>query len=107
MARQETVETLEARLVWERRLVQLIDRIHAAKSLDAIFLELQSQILALLDAERMTLYAVDAERNELYSKFLALDAVKESSCAGTARATSPSSASPWGAIFGSIAPRVA
>ncbi|MBI4272106.1 MAG: GspE/PulE family protein [Candidatus Rokubacteria bacterium] len=34
-------------------------------------------MLGLLDAERMTLYAVDQDRKELYSKFLAIDTVKE------------------------------
>ena len=61
----------------EQRLVQLIDRIHGAKSLDSIFLEIQGEILAFVDAERMTLYAVDPDRKQLYSKFLALDAIKE------------------------------
>ena len=76
MAPQE-VEHLEAKLEYEQRLVHLIDRIHAAKNIDQIFIELQSEILALLDAERMTLYAIDQEKKELYSKFLALDTVRE------------------------------
>ena len=68
---------LQERLANEQRLVQLIDRIHAAKSLDSIFLEIQGEIVAFVDAERMTLYVVDGDRKQLYSKFLALDAVKE------------------------------
>jgi hypothetical protein len=44
---------------------------------DNIFIELQSEILELLDAERMTLYAVDHEKKELYSKFMTLATVKE------------------------------
>jgi type II secretory ATPase GspE/PulE/Tfp pilus assembly ATPase PilB-like protein len=54
-----------------------VDRIHAAKSIDSLFIELQGEILGLLDADRMTLYAVDPSKQELYSKFLALDTVKE------------------------------
>jgi type II secretory ATPase GspE/PulE/Tfp pilus assembly ATPase PilB-like protein len=77
LAQVESVLVLQERLANEQRLVSLIDRIHAAKSLDSIFIELQSEILAFLDAERMTLYAVDLEHKELYSKFLALDTVKE------------------------------
>ena len=61
----------------EQRLVHVIDRVHAAKSLDSIFIEVQGEILTFFDADRMTLYAVDQERKELYSKFLALDTVKE------------------------------
>ena len=77
MAAQESLAVLQERLANEQRLVQLIDRIHAAKSLDSIFLEIQGEIVAFVDAERMTLYVVDADRKQLYSKFLALDAVKE------------------------------
>jgi type II secretory ATPase GspE/PulE/Tfp pilus assembly ATPase PilB-like protein len=73
----QDVQNLEDRLAYELKLTQLVDRIHAARNLDQIFIELQGEILGLLDAERMTLYAVDQERKELYSKFLALDTVRE------------------------------
>jgi type II secretory ATPase GspE/PulE/Tfp pilus assembly ATPase PilB-like protein len=77
LAVQESVLVLQERLAKEQKLVQLIDRIHSAKSLDTIFFEIQGDILAFLDADRMTLYVADADRKELYSKFLALDTVKE------------------------------
>ena len=74
---QATVQALQEKLAYEQKLLQLVNRIHAAKGLDNIFIELQGEILELLDAERMTLYAVDYEKKELFSKFLALDAVNE------------------------------
>ena len=77
MAVQESVLALQERLAKEQKLVQLIDRIHSAKTLDTIFIEVQGDILTFLEADRMTLYAVDADKKELYSKFLALDALKE------------------------------
>jgi type II secretory ATPase GspE/PulE/Tfp pilus assembly ATPase PilB-like protein len=77
LAVQESVLVLQERLAKEQKLVQLIDRIHSAKSLDAIFFEIQGDILSFLDADRMTLYVADVDRKELYSKFLALDTVKE------------------------------
>ena len=77
MAVQESVLALQERLAHEQRLVHLIDRIHAAKSLDSIFIEIQGEMLTFFDADRMTLYAVDHDRKEIYSKFLALDTVKE------------------------------
>jgi type II secretory ATPase GspE/PulE/Tfp pilus assembly ATPase PilB-like protein len=77
VAVQESVPALQERLANEQRLVNVIDRVHAARSLDSILLEVQGEILTLFDADRMTLYAVDQERKELYSKFLALDTVKE------------------------------
>ena len=77
MAAQESVLVLQERLANEQKLVQLIDRIHSAKTLDTIFLEIQNEILAFLDADRMTLYTVDLDKKELYSKFLSIDTIKE------------------------------
>jgi len=77
VAQQQSVQILQERLAYEQKLVQLVDRIHSAKGIDSIFIELQGEILELLDADRMTIYAVDAAKKELYSKFLALDTVKE------------------------------
>ena len=77
MAPQQSVQILQQRLVYEQKLVQLVDRIHAVKGIDSIFIELQGEILGLLDADRMTIYAIDQAKKELYSKFLALDTVKE------------------------------
>ncbi len=77
MAAQDSVAALQERLANAQKLVQLIDRIHAAKNLDSIFFDLQGEILTFLDADRMTVYTIDPERKELYSKFLTLHAVKE------------------------------
>ena len=77
MAVQDSVVALQERLANEQRLVHLIDRIHSAKTLDSIFIEVQGELLTFFNADRMTLYAVDMDKKEIYSKFLALDAVKE------------------------------
>ncbi|HEU5197260.1 MAG TPA: ATPase, T2SS/T4P/T4SS family, partial [Methylomirabilota bacterium] len=77
MAVQESVVALQERLANEQRLVHLIDRVHSAKSLDSIFIEVQGEIITFFDADRMTLYAVDNEKKEIYSKFLAIDSVRE------------------------------
>jgi type II secretory ATPase GspE/PulE/Tfp pilus assembly ATPase PilB-like protein len=77
VAQQESILVLQERLAYEQRVVQVVDRIHAAKSLDSIFLELQDDIVALLGAERMTLYAVDPDRKEMYSRFLNIGTVND------------------------------
>jgi len=77
VAVQESVLALQERLANEQRLVHVIDRIHSAKTLDAIFIEVQGEILTFFDADRMTLYAIDNEKKEIYSKFLAIDSVRE------------------------------
>jgi type II secretory ATPase GspE/PulE/Tfp pilus assembly ATPase PilB-like protein len=75
----ENVQVLQQRLEFEQKLVALVDRIHAAKNLDTIFIECKDAILALFDADRLTLYGVDSDKKEIYSKFLEVggDAVKE------------------------------
>jgi type II secretory ATPase GspE/PulE/Tfp pilus assembly ATPase PilB-like protein len=77
LAQTDDVQTLQQRLQFEQKLTALADRVHAAKSLDTIFIESRNDILELMDAERMTLYAVDAERKEVYSKYLQLDTLRE------------------------------
>jgi type II secretory ATPase GspE/PulE/Tfp pilus assembly ATPase PilB-like protein len=77
LADHDHVQVLQQRLEFEQKLVALVDRIHAARSLDSIFIECRDEMLALFDADRLTLYAVDAEKKEIYSKFLDLDTVRE------------------------------
>ena len=77
MAQLESVQSLSERLAYEQKLVHVIDRVHAAKTLDVIFLQIKDEILDLLDADRLTLYVVDPEKRELYSRFLMLDTVRE------------------------------
>jgi type II secretory ATPase GspE/PulE/Tfp pilus assembly ATPase PilB-like protein len=77
LAQVENLQVLQQRLEFEQKLVALVDRIHAAKHIDSIFIECRDEMLALFDADRLTLYAVDAEKKEIYSKFLDLDTVRE------------------------------
>jgi type II secretory ATPase GspE/PulE/Tfp pilus assembly ATPase PilB-like protein len=71
VAQTDSIQALQERLASEQRLIALMDRIHAVKSLDGIFLEFQEDILNLTEAERMTLYAIDPDKKELYSKYMA------------------------------------
>ena len=73
----ESVQALQEKLAYEQRLVAVVDRIHAAKTLESIFVDVQGDLLALLDAERMTLYAIDHEHRELYSRLLAPGPIPE------------------------------
>jgi type II secretory ATPase GspE/PulE/Tfp pilus assembly ATPase PilB-like protein len=76
-AQQGTLQELQQRIAHAEHVKQIINRIHSAKDLDHILVDLEDEILSLFDAERLTLYAVDAERKEIYSKFLDVDEVKE------------------------------
>jgi len=61
------------------RTASIINRIHAAKNLEELFLELKNELVTLFEVEQLTLYAVDREKRELYSKYLldSLDGVQE------------------------------
>ena len=61
------------------RTATIINKIHAAKSLDELFFELKSELATLFEVEQLTLYTVDREKRELYSKYLLdpLDGVQE------------------------------
>ncbi len=52
------------------RTATVINKIHAAKNLDALFFEIKNDLVSLFDAEQLTLYAVDSQKKELYSKYL-------------------------------------
>jgi type II secretory ATPase GspE/PulE/Tfp pilus assembly ATPase PilB-like protein len=71
--------TLEEQPSPRGRIASIVNRIHAAKNMDELFLELKEDLRRLFDVEQLTLYAVDREKRELYSKFLLdpIDGVQE------------------------------
>jgi type II secretory ATPase GspE/PulE/Tfp pilus assembly ATPase PilB-like protein len=71
--------TLDEQRESKGRTAFLVNRIHAAKNLDELFIELKEDLRNLFEVEQLTLYAVDRERRELYSKFLLdpIEGVKE------------------------------
>jgi len=70
-------QDLREQAAYSEQVRQITNRIHAAKDLDQIFVDLTSEILQLLDAERMTLYALDFDRREIYSRFVDAEALGE------------------------------
>ena len=71
-----TVQELEQKVARAEQVKEIINRIHSAKDLDHIVVDLRDDILQVLDAELLTLYVVDAERREIYSKFLDIDKIR-------------------------------
>lgn len=68
---------LKDRIAFEKRLHKIINQIHSSPNLDAILIDLKDQILSLVDAERITLYAVSEDEKEIFSKFKVGDEIKE------------------------------
>ena len=72
-----TVQELERKVARAEQVKEIVNRIHSAKDLDHIVVDLRDEILQVLDAELLTLYVVDAERREIYSKFLDINKIRE------------------------------
>ena len=56
------------KLHYQENLNKIINSIHAAREIDQILISLVHDIVALFDAERVTVYAVNLETEELFSR---------------------------------------
>ena len=72
-----TKATIEQQLQKEKLLNQITHQLHDARDLDEILLYLKNEIIALFDAERITIYGVDVEKRDIYSKVKEGEEVKE------------------------------
>jgi GAF domain-containing protein len=63
----EKKASIEEQLKKERLLNRITHQLHDARDLDEILLYLKNEIIALFDAERITVYGVDTEKREIYS----------------------------------------
>ena len=59
---------LQDQFKFESQLRKITNRIHCSPNIDAILLDLKDDILALVDAERITIYAIAEGGKEIYSK---------------------------------------
>ncbi|MFB3121012.1 MAG: GspE/PulE family protein [Candidatus Binatia bacterium] len=76
----ETLRILKEQVAFSEQVKQIMNRIHSARDLDQIFVDLIDDILKMFDSERLTIYAVDYDKKEIYSKFVdnaALGEIKE------------------------------
>src|SRR5947209_6947742 len=69
--------SLERELEYRKKLTGITNQINAAKSIPQILMTLKDRILELLDAERLTIYAIDTKNQELYSLQKVGDVPKE------------------------------
>src|SRR5258708_1352418 len=59
--------SLERELEYRKKLTGITNQINSAESIPHILMTLKDKILELLDAERLTIYAIDTKNQELYS----------------------------------------
>ncbi|HYC62950.1 MAG TPA: ATPase, T2SS/T4P/T4SS family [Thermoanaerobaculia bacterium] len=69
--------SIERELEFRKKLTNIANQINAAESIPVILMTLKDKILELLDAERLTIYAIDTKNQELYSLTKVGDAPKE------------------------------
>src|SRR6266550_3095383 len=67
MTVQATSSSVERELEYRKKLSAITNQLNSAESIPHILLTLAGKILELLDAERLTIYAVDTKNQELYS----------------------------------------
>src|SRR5206468_47367 len=77
MTVQAAPSSLERELEYRKKLTAISNQINSADSIPHILMTLKDKILELLDAERLTIYAVDTKNQELYSLQKAGDVPKE------------------------------
>lgn len=68
---------LRAQLERRKRLMEKINEIHSAVSLNSILIELKDSIAEIFDAERITIYLADTKKNLLFSRVKSGDEVKD------------------------------
>jgi len=68
---------LAAQLEYQKKLIEITNKIHSAQDTNDILLNLQGEILSLFDADRITIYVVDGVRKQIVSRFKTGDEVNE------------------------------
>jgi type II secretory ATPase GspE/PulE/Tfp pilus assembly ATPase PilB-like protein len=70
-------KSLEEQLEYHKKLNNIANKIHSASDTNDILLNLQSEILSLFNAYRITVYVVDGIKREIVSRFKSGDEVNE------------------------------
>ncbi|KAF0117371.1 MAG: phytochrome sensor protein, partial [bacterium] len=74
---ENNVEKLKKEVEYGLALREITNRIHSAKNINEILVDLKDDMLRLFDADRITIYAVDGVKKELYSRFMVGSGIKE------------------------------
>ena len=67
MTVQSAPSAVEKELQFRKRLTEITNQINSAESIQQILVSLKDKILDVVDAERLTIYAIDTKNQELYS----------------------------------------
>jgi type II secretory ATPase GspE/PulE/Tfp pilus assembly ATPase PilB-like protein len=67
-AGKKNLEEMSSKLEFQAKLQSVTNRIHAAKNVDEIMLDLSQEICSLFDADRLTIYVLADDRATIVSK---------------------------------------
>jgi type II secretory ATPase GspE/PulE/Tfp pilus assembly ATPase PilB-like protein len=77
MATRAAGDTTQRELSYRKRLIEIANMINSASSIQDILVDIKDKVLDLVDAERVTIFALDTKNQELFSLFKAGQEVKE------------------------------
>src|SRR5262245_65486930 len=77
MSTRTAVDATQRELSYRKRLIEIANMINSAGSIQDILVDIKDKILDLVDAERVTIFALDTKNQELFSMFKAGSEVKE------------------------------
>ena len=70
-------DATQRELNYRKRLIEIANQINAASSIQAILVDLRDEMVDLVGAERVTIFALDTKNQELFSLFKAGQEVRE------------------------------
>src|SRR5262245_50187754 len=77
MSTRAAAEATQKELSYRKKLIEIANVINSAASIQDILVDLKDRILDLVEAERVTIFALDTRNQELFSLFKAGQEVKE------------------------------
>jgi type II secretory ATPase GspE/PulE/Tfp pilus assembly ATPase PilB-like protein len=77
MSTRTAADTTQKELSYRKRLIEIANMINSAPSIQEILVDIKDKMLDLVDAERVTIFALDTKNQELFSLLKAGAEVKE------------------------------
>jgi type II secretory ATPase GspE/PulE/Tfp pilus assembly ATPase PilB-like protein len=77
MSTRTVADSTQRELSYRKRLIDIANMINSASSIQDILVDIKDKVLDLVDAERVTIFALDTRNQELFSLFKAGQEVKE------------------------------
>lgn len=77
MSTRTMADSSQRELNYRKRLIEIANMINSAPSIQEILVEIKDKVLDLVDAQRVTIFALDTKNQELFSLFKAGQEVKE------------------------------